>query len=48
MDNIKYFKDRFESIHDYKKIVLLILIIQNDKNFLIEIGFNKSDINRLN
>ena len=48
MDNKKYFKDIFESIHDYKKIVLLIFLIQNDKNLLKEIGFNKNDIDLLN
>ena len=48
MDNIKYFKDIFESIHDCKKIVLLKFLIQNDKNLLKEIGFSKNDINLLN
>ena len=48
MDNENYFKDMFESIHDDKKIVLLIFLIQNDKNLLKEIGFSKNDINRLN
>ena len=48
MDNKKYFKDLFESIHDYKKIVLLIFSIHNDKNLLKEIGFSKNDINILN
>ena len=48
MNNINYFKDIFESIHDYKKIVLLIFLIQNNKNFLKEIGFNENDINLLN
>ena len=47
MDNINYFKDIFESIHDYKKLVLLIFLIQNDKNLLKEIGFSKNDTNRL-
>ena len=42
------FKDIFESIHDYKKIVLLILLIQNDKNLIKEIGLSKNDINLLN
>ena len=46
MDN--YFKDLFESIREYRKIVLLIFLIQNDKNLLKEIGFSKNDINRLN
>ena len=44
MNNINYFKDIFESVHDYKKIVLLIFLIQNDKNLLNEIGFSKNDI----
>ena len=48
MDNSNYFKDIFESIHDYKKIVLLIFLIQKDKNLLKEIGFSKNDINHLN
>ena len=48
MDNINYFKDIFESIHDYKKIVLLLFLIQNDKKLLKEIGFSKNDINLLN
>ena len=48
MDNINYFRDLFESILDYRKIVLLIFLIQNDKNLIKEIGFNKKDINLLN
>ena len=47
MDNENYFKDIFESIHDYKKIVLLVFLIQNDKNLIKEIGFGQYDINRL-
>ena len=38
----------FESIPEYRKKVLLIFLIQNDKNFLKEIGFIERDINRLN
>ena len=34
MENENYFKDIFESITDYKKIVLLIFLIQSDKNLL--------------
>ena len=42
------FRDMFESIPDVKKIVLLMLSIKNDKDLLLEIGFNERDINRLN
>ena len=44
MNYVNYFKDIFESITDYRKIVLLIFLIQNDKNLLKEIGFSKNDI----
>ena len=47
MDNENYFRDIFKSIPDYRKIVLLIFLIQNDKNLLKEIGFSKNDINFL-
>ena len=47
MDKIKYFEDLFESIPDYKKIVLLMFFIKNDVNFLYERGFLKNDINFL-
>ena len=47
MNNEIYFKEIFESIYDYKKIVLLIFLIQNDENLLKEIGFTKNDINQL-
>ena len=42
-----YFKDLFESIPDYRKIVLLMFLIKDDKNLLKEIGFSKNDINLL-
>ena len=38
----------FESITDYRKIVLLLCLIQNDKKFVKEIGFGKNDNNLLN
>ena len=47
MNHENYFKDIFESIHDYKKIVLLIFLIHNDKHLLHEVGFSQRDINRL-
>ena len=48
MNNSNYFIDIFKSIPDYRKIVLLIFLIQNDKNLLNEIGLAKADINSLN
>ena len=36
----------FGSILDYRKIVLLKYIFQNDKNLIREIGFSECDINR--
>ena len=48
MNYENYFKELFESIPDYKKILLLIFLIQNDKNLLKEIGFSENDINLLN
>ena len=48
MNNSNYFKDIFNSIPEYRKIVLLIYLIQNDRNLFKEIGFSKNDINRLN
>ena len=47
MNNVNYSKDLFESIPDYKKIVLLMFLIKNDVNFLYECGFSKGDINFL-
>ena len=47
MNNVIYFTDLFESIPDYKKIVLLIFSIKNDVNFSYEGGFLKSDVNFL-
>ena len=47
MNHSNYFKDIFESIQHYRKIVLIIFLIQNDKNLLKEIGLSKKDINQL-
>ena len=41
-----YFKVLFESIPDYRKIVLLMFLIKNDNDLLTECGFLKDDINR--
>ena len=45
MNNVNYFTDLFESIADYKKIVLLMFLMKNDVNFLYECGFLKGDFN---
>ena len=47
MNNVNYFKELLESIPDYKKIVLLMFLIENDVNFLYEYEFLKGDINYL-
>ena len=41
MNNKIYFTELFESIPDYKKIVLLMFLNKNDVNFLNECGFSK-------
>ena len=47
MDNINYFKYLFESIPDYKTIVLVMFLIKIDGNFSYECGFLKGDIHYL-
>ena len=47
MDNIIYFENLFKCISDYRKSVLLIFLVENDKNFVTECGFLKDDGNRL-
>ena len=47
MNNVNYFNDMFASIPDYKKIVLLVFLIENDVIFLYECGSSKGDINFL-
>ena len=47
MNNVIYFKDLFESIPDYKKIILLTFLNKNEKKFLYECGFLKGYINFL-
>ena len=47
MDYESYSKDLFESFPDYRKRVLLMFLIQNDKDLLKECGFLKNDGHRL-
>ena len=37
----------FESIPDYRKIVLIVFLVKNDVNLLFECGFLKGDIHYL-
>ena len=48
MNNSIYFKDIFESKPDYRKKVLLMFLIKNNKHLLLEISFSERDVNRLN
>ena len=48
MDHVNYFKNLFESIPDYRKVVLLVFSIKNDSDSLNECGFLKNDKNILN
>ena len=47
MDPVNYFKDLFELITDYRKIVLLIILLKFINDLLKECGFLKNDINLL-
>ena len=47
MNNSIYFRDIFESIPEYRKIVLLMFLIEMNKDLLLEIGFSERDNNRL-
>ena len=44
MNYENYFKDLFESISDYRKLVLLIFLIKDDKNLLEEVRFSKNNV----
>ena len=48
MADMNYFTDMFESIPDYRKIVIIIFLFQSSKEFLREVGFSERDINHLN
>ena len=43
MDHVNYFKDLFKSIPIYRKIVLIMFLIENDIDFLTDYGFLKID-----
>ena len=47
MDHYNYFKELFESIPDYRKIVSIMFLIDNDVDLLLERGYLKNDINGL-
>ena len=38
MNNENYFKDLFESVPDYRKIVLLMFLIEDDEDLLKSFG----------
>ena len=48
MNYANYFRDLFESIEEYRKIVLIMFLIKNDNDLITECGFLKNDINCLN
>ena len=47
MDHVKYFEDSFQSIPDYRKNVLILLLSNNDVDLLNECVFLQNDINHL-
>ena len=48
MTHENFFKKLLKSMPDFRKTVLIIFLIQNDKDLLHEICFIERDINRLN
>ena len=46
MNYENFFKDIFEAMPDYSKIVSLIFLFQNDKELLRKVGFSERDNNR--
>ena len=48
MNYENYFKDLFETVPDYIKIVLIVFLIKNYSDLLKEGGFLKKDLNRSN
>ena len=47
MNHRRYFREIFESIQDYGKIVLVMFLTENDNDLSTECGFLKNDFNRL-
>ena len=47
MEDINYFKDMFESIPNYRKIILLCFIIKRDDVILREFGLSDDFIEKL-
>ena len=47
MEDISYFKEMLLSIHDFRKIVLLIFIIKRDDEILTEMGLSNDFITKL-
>ena len=47
MNHVKYFKDLFESLPEYGKIVFLMFLFENHVDLLNECGFMKNNISRL-
>ena len=48
MNYENYSKDLFEPRSDYRKIVLSMFLIKDDKKLIIEVGLSERDINRIN
>ena len=47
MDHVNYFRDFFESMEDYRKIVFLMFLIKTDNDLLTECGLLKDYFNHL-
>ena len=47
MDHVNFFGDIFESIPDYRELVLLLLINRKDDDSINGYGIQKIDIKRL-
>ena len=47
MNHVICFRDLFETLEDYRKIVLIMFLIKNENDLLTEFGFLKHDINYL-